>query len=459
MTSRRLSNGSGPGLRLAAIAPGILIAATGVGAGDLMTATLGGSVVGVGIVWAAVVGAALKWFLNEGIARWQMATGTTLLEGWSERLGAWIRWVFLVYFLIWTIVTAGALISACGVAGLAIVPVHRVEAFRWLAESVHGLLGVEGDVSDAAVSKIAWGVIHSLVGLVMVRLGGYGLFKRFMGVCIAVMFVTVMVTACLMLPTLADGTSPRATRLDSGETLHWILSLIGGVGGTVTLLSYGYWIREAGRSGARGLSECRLDLAIGYSMTALFGVAMVFIGSRVTISDDGASTALELSKRLEGVLGLAGSWVFRIGFWGAVFSSLLGVWQGVPYLFADFVALGTGMSADRRRALDYTKTRAYRGYLLGIAVIPLVLLWTSVKQIQTTYAVLGAFFMPLLALTLLIMNNRVAWVGAAYRSRRLTNVVLSATLLFFGIAGAMRIYDTLTSEARPPAAEPSEPGR
>jgi hypothetical protein len=31
--------------------------------------------------------------------------------------------------------------------------------------------------------------------------------------------------------------------------------------------------------------------------------------------------------------------VFLLGFWGAVFSSVLGVWQSAPYLFADFVAL------------------------------------------------------------------------------------------------------------------------
>ncbi len=50
---------------LSAIGPGILVAATGVGAGDIMTASLGGSAVGVCILWAAVVGALLKWFLNE----------------------------------------------------------------------------------------------------------------------------------------------------------------------------------------------------------------------------------------------------------------------------------------------------------------------------------------------------------------------------------------------------------
>jgi len=35
------------------------------------------------------------------------------------------------------------------------------------------------------------------------------------------------------------------------------------------------------------------------------------------------------------VVGPAARWAFLVGAWGAVFSSLLGVWQSVPYLFAD----------------------------------------------------------------------------------------------------------------------------
>jgi len=48
---------------------GLLVAATGVGAGDLITASLAGSNLGVVILWAAVAGAVFKWLLNEGIAR------------------------------------------------------------------------------------------------------------------------------------------------------------------------------------------------------------------------------------------------------------------------------------------------------------------------------------------------------------------------------------------------------
>ncbi len=57
---------------------------------------------GPGIVLAATgVGAVLKWVMGEGLARWQLATGTTLLQGWTLHLGRWVQYVFLAYLVGW----------------------------------------------------------------------------------------------------------------------------------------------------------------------------------------------------------------------------------------------------------------------------------------------------------------------------------------------------------------------
>lgn len=395
----------------AVVAPGILVAATGVGAGDLLTASLGGSNVGVILIWAAVIGALLKWTLNEGIARWQMATGATLLEGWSARLGGWVQWLFLAYFLLWSCFVGGALISACGVAADSLWP-----------------------LGDPQRSRAIWGIGHSLVGLTLVWLGGFKWFERVMALCIALMFVCVVATAVL-LPhdwgsILRQLFVPRLAQ--SG--LPWVLAVMGGVGGTVTLLSYGYWIREAGRSGEQGLAICRIDLAVAYTATAIFGIAMILIGSRIKVEGSGADVALKLAEQLGAALGPAGKWIFLVGFWGAVFSSLLGVWQSAPYLFADFLAIARGT-----RPGDLAKTTAYRGFLVAIALVPIPLLWLKVQQVQLAYAVMGALFMPLLAVTLLVMNNRRDWVGAGFRNGWLTNGLLIATLLLFAAMGVLQL--------------------
>jgi Mn2+/Fe2+ NRAMP family transporter len=385
-------------------------------------------VVGVSILWAAPAGAILKYFLTEGVARWQMATRTTLLEGWLTRFGPWWQWVFLSYLLLWSFFVGGALVSACGVAGSGLLPL--------------------GD--DLRVSKSVWGVVHSLAGYCMVRFGGYRFFEKVMSAMVGLMFVTVMLTALLMRPDMSVVLRGCLLPTIPKEGVGWLIGVLGGVGGTVTLLSYGYWIRERGRRGVAGLRVSRLDLGVGYLMTALFGLSMVMIGAEVRI-EKGPAVALELAGQIELILGPAGRWVFLFGFWGAVFSSLLGVWQSVPYLFADTSSLmgrrGRNLedltdndgSWNRSGASPLSETRAYRWYLLGLTVAPLCLLWVSVQQVQLIYAIFGAFFMPMLALSLLVMNNRLAWVGKAFRNGWIVNSVLVITLVFFVYMAAREV--------------------
>ena len=53
---------------LALIGPGLLVAATGVGAGDLATGALAGARLGTVVLWAVIIGAGIKFVLNEGLA-------------------------------------------------------------------------------------------------------------------------------------------------------------------------------------------------------------------------------------------------------------------------------------------------------------------------------------------------------------------------------------------------------
>ena len=405
----------------AVIAPGILVAATGVGAGDLLTASMAGSRIGLAILWAAPVGCVLKWTLNEGVARWQLATGTTLLEGWVTRLGRWIQWVFAPYFLLWSFFVGGALVTACGIAGASLVP-----------------------LGDATMSKNAWGVIHSLAGLVLVWVGGFALFEKLMAACMAFMFVGVIITAGLLVPEWAGVLRGLTVPSIPAGGLPWMLGVLGGVGGTVTLLSYGYWIREKGREGSQGVRTCRIDLAVAYALTALFGVAMVIIGSRIRMEGQGVRLAGQLADQLALVLGPFGKWAFLCGFWGAVFSSLLGVWQSAPYLFADFLALRC-RAPGSAVATDLKRTGAYRGFLLAISTVPLAGLWLTVERVQLAYAVMGAMFMPLLAVTLLLMNTREGWVGAPHRSHWVVNALLVITVLLFAWMGVWQLIGLMPS--------------
>ena len=220
--------------------------------------------------------------------------------------------------------------------------------------------------------------------------------------------------------------------------MQWTVALLGGVGGTLTVLCYGYWIREEGRSGPEQLRTCRLDLAAGYIMTALFGISMVIIGSQLDLpKSQPASLMVHIADRLQQELGTFARWLFLAGAWGAVFSSLLGVWQSVPYLFSDFWQLTRSSTPG---PVD-TRGLPYRIYLFCMATIPAIGLFVRFDVVQKTYAIIGALFIPLLAIVLLILNSRPSLIGPQLRNSYFTNALLILTLLCFLLAGWFEIQN------------------
>ncbi len=201
---------------LTIIGPGLLVAATGIGAGDLATAGFAGSFLGTAVLWAVAVGALLKFVVTEGLARWQLATGDTLLEGVISRFGPVFGWLFLVYLAAWSFFVGSALMSACGVTLHALFPVFE----------------------EAVTGKVVFGVLCGLAGWALVLIGGYSLFEKLMKLCIGLMFVIVLATAVALWPgwgAVAPGLFvPSVPEVDGA--LGWTVALIGGVGGTVTVL-------------------------------------------------------------------------------------------------------------------------------------------------------------------------------------------------------------------------------
>jgi len=91
------------------ISVGIAVAATGVGAGDIVMAALAGAKYGVILLWAVVIGGILKYVLNENLAKWEVATQTTLLQAWVDRLPKIVSWYFGAYLIFWAFLVAGTL--------------------------------------------------------------------------------------------------------------------------------------------------------------------------------------------------------------------------------------------------------------------------------------------------------------------------------------------------------------
>jgi len=408
------------GSRLKLVGPGLVVAATGVGAGDMVSSLTAGTEFGTILVWAVILGAALKFALTEGLGRWYMATKTTILEGWHS-MGWWASIYFMVYLALVTFFFGAAAPSASALATTAMFP---------------GLMPFW-----------VWAVLHSVVfGFGICILGRYRLFERVMGVFVGVMFLTVAGLAVLLTPSLGElALGTVVPRMPEGS-LPFVLAVIGGVGGTFTLVSYTYWVRERGWRRPSWIPMMRTDLGVGYIMTGVLMVAMLVIGAELlfasgtSIGDEGGLVALSdpISERF----GPVASWLFLIGFWAAATSSITGAWNGGAYLFGDLVR--TLRRVPEEEGEEYLSETGifFRLFLVWITFPPLLLLtFDEPVTIVIIYASLGALFMPFLAITLLwLLNLR---VPRDYRSGLLSNAILGVSVLIFLYVGAQEIIGAL----------------
>ena len=352
------------------IGPGLLVAATGVGAGDLATSALAGANIGISAVSAIVLGGMIKFVLNEGLARWQYQSDQTILESSMSLFGTAVRSFFLLYSILWTFTVAVALMSATGAAFHAILPYFEPES-----------------------GKVLFGILFSLMGYSFVRLGGFPLFQKLMTVAVAIMLIAVFYAVWVIPMNISLSVT---NWIPNTAGLSWYLAVMGGVGGTVTILCYGYWIRSAGRTSG-DQKQTRIDLGVSYFITVLLGAAMVLIGTNIQVQGGGASLLVSLAEILDKQAGFVAGWIFRIGAFAAIFSSLLGVWQSVPFLFLDVLKpIGIHCNTDS----------TYNKLLLAIAVIPMIGLPIGFSSMQKAYAICGAFFVPMLAITLLVLHYR-----------------------------------------------------
>lgn len=413
--------------RLRTLGPGLVLAAAGIGAGDVVVASVTGIRFGTTLLWAVVATAALKFAITEALARWQLATGETIARAWVTRFPRAVSIGFAAYLLFWTFMVGASLSSACGLAGASLFP---------------------------GLSVPAWGAIHALVAAVLVAFNRYAQFQRVMKVLVALMALCVLGCAVLTRPELgAVARGLVVPRLPPAGGAAQVLALLGGIGGSLTVICYGYWMRAASWRGVERLSTVRADVRLAYVFTGVFGVALVVIAAGVEAkAAGGARIALEIATRLETVAGPVARWVFLVGFWCTVFTAMLGVWQGVPQVYVDLASAwrrrpiqpDAARATGRTTATDASTVaaepgesrqdrRVYLGALGFLALPPLFLLWHKEPVgVVVAFSITGAFVMPFLAATLLFLNNRRAWIGAL-ANRWPGNVALIVCLAVFGL--------------------------
>jgi len=391
--------------RWSIIGPGLVVAATGVGGADLVATLVAGSNYGYALLWAVILGCVMKVVLVEGAGRYSLATGHTIYEGWSS-LGRWTSWYFGPYIVVWGFVYGAAAMSGTGLPLNSLFPFLSIET---------------------------WGIISGVLGLALVWTGRYGFFEKVCAFFVGLMFFSMVTAAALTVPNLGELVTGLVPLIPEGG-LFYTLAVAGGVGGTITLAAYGYWVREKGWKTPAHMRVMRLDNGVAYLVTGIFVISTLIVGAELLYSAnialaEGEQGLIDLGDVLEDRYGAFAGTIFLVGFWAAAMSSIVGVWNGVSLMFADFLGHARGLPEDHVER--GAQGKAYKGYILWLTFPPILLfLLGEPFYLILLYGVLGAFFMPFLAITLLLILNSDR-VPREWRNKLTSNVLMGVTALVF----------------------------
>ncbi len=415
----RRDDDDGVPARWKVIGPGLVVAATGVGAGDMVSTLSAGSTYGYQLLWAVIVGVILKIVLVEGAGRYTLATGFTIFEGWRS-LGRWTTWYFGPYIVIWGFVYGASAMSSTALPLAALFP---------------------------AVDLKIWAILMGLAGFGMVYANRYAAFEKITAVLVGLMFLTIVALALIAgpnFPAMAAGLVP----LIPEGGLFYTLALAGGVGGTITLAAYGYWLREKGWYTPKWMRVMRIDNTMAYVLTGIFVISMMIVGVEVVQAAGVAISAgdeglVDLSGVLNDRYGTVIGTAFLIGFWAASFSSIIGVWNGVSLMFADFWGNMRGLDSDHPETR--VGGRYFNFYLLWLTFPPMVLLFLDRPIfLVLAYGVLGSLFLPFLAITLLgLLNGR--RIPSDWANGTVKNAALGLTALIFTALGLYQLWQAVSA--------------
>jgi Mn2+/Fe2+ NRAMP family transporter len=367
------------------ILPGVLLAATGIGASDFFGATWAGTAVGTSILWAVALGAVLKYLLTVGMTKWQLYSGKTLLETWLTAFPKTVQWIFIGYFLIWTVLVSAALMGACGMA-----------ITQFDVPQLH---------ENKKYNNAIYAGLHGILGWVLVRFIRFEWFEKAISFIVGFMFIAI-VLCCFRVQPVSPVVEIPNFPVDKPVV---ILAIISGIGGTVTLLSFSYWIREKNWNSLAYFKDAKISLATGYIISGIFGMCILYIVAHVLrphgIMADSEESAKQAFRKVGSLMGEGtGKYFFISGFYAAVVGSMLGVWQSVPYFFADGYYLLKNQTVEQ--STSYTNTPAYRYFQISMILVAMIFLVQKAQILLVLYSLFGSLFMPMVAVSLLMLNTK-----------------------------------------------------
>jgi manganese transport protein len=448
------------------IGPGLILAASIVGTGELINTTSLGAEAGFSLLWLILFSCVIKVFVQVELGRYAITHGKTTLAAFDSLPGpragvSWLCWLWLLM----TLTTQAQIAAMEGAVGQAAHMAFPGASSR-VAEAA-SILGASWKPYLLSHQEHFWAALTTLAAVLLLLSGGYRRLEKITTVLVAL--VTLFTVASVL---ILQWTRFRITPADIGHgfelavppaALVLAFSAFGITGvGASELFAYPYWCIEKGYArytGARTEEEAWARRARGWTrvmqLDAWFSmvvftvatVAFYFLGAAVLhpqgLDPKGPEMLPTLSRLyLQPLEGTPLAWLapysrvgFLLGAWAVLFKTLYVATAANSRLTADFLyQLGlwrSGGPAVRNRLVK-TFCVLYPALSLGLYYA-----FREPKGLIVAGGTAQALMLPFIAGATLYLRQRDTdrRVGPSFLSDILTWIA------FFSIS-AVAIYST-----------------
>ncbi|BCX46275.1 Mn(2+) transporter [Haloferula helveola] len=274
------------------LGPGLIIAGSIVGSGELIATTAVGAEAGFLLLWLIIIGCLIKVFVQIEFGRYAITSGRTTLDGLNEVPGPrlrvnWLCWFWLVFIVV-ALIQLGGIIGGVGQAlaiqqpltesgevvnaredaviqikvadsiadrfgeDEAMAPVMEKLAVE-KADAQKVLSGFEGKEQVVSHDSMLWASLVTIVSIVLLVIGRYRLIQN-VSTALVASFTLVTIINLFYLQALpewrvswADLVDGMSFRIPEGKGLTVALAAFGIIGvGATELIQYPYWCLEKG---------------------------------------------------------------------------------------------------------------------------------------------------------------------------------------------------------------------
>jgi Mn2+/Fe2+ NRAMP family transporter len=395
--------------------PGLVVALTWLGASDLVNSALAGAEYGYALMWALVAALLARFAFVNIIAKYELCNerDETLMAG-LLRIHKIVP--MMILFLS---VLMGHLFEAYLIRGIG--ETTRVLAFG---------------VGEPWMWSLAWVAATFL----LVFGGAFKTLERVFYVFLAMLSVTFIGVALWVGPSptgILKGVLLFQVPPSAGDfqPVLVVVSLIGGVAGSVANLLYPYFIRQKGWSGPQYRRVQTYDLLFGIMVLILLDLSVWIVAAEV-LHPAGmhVRTLDDLAQLFIMVLGPIGKPLFHAGLLATMATTIIGVATGFGYMCQDIAVKLSGGPGASMPAAEMKHGRTFRALVIWCLISPLI--WTIPSMpgfVPLTVAVnaISTMAIPLLAGVLWYLTANARFIGHKYKNTLWENLTMA---VLFGLA-------------------------